>query len=51
MSAPQRDELLAWIKADVEDGNCKILHQCTLFGGVDVPSLDAVLFLLPKFSG
>lgn len=51
MSAPQRDELLAWIKADVEDGDCKILTNVRcLSEGVDVPSLDAVLFLSARNS-
>jgi predicted helicase len=51
MSAPQRDELLAWIKSDVEDGDCKILTNVRcLSEGVDVPSLDAVLFLSARNS-
>lgn len=51
MSAPQRDELLSWIKADVEDGDCKILTNVRcLSEGVDVPSLDAVLFLSARNS-
>jgi predicted helicase len=51
MSAPQRDELLAWIKSDVKDGDCKILTNVRcLSEGVDVPSLDAVLFLSARNS-
>ncbi|MFV8441861.1 DEAD/DEAH box helicase [Flavobacterium sp. LB2P44] len=51
MSAPQRDELLAWIKSDVEDGDCRILTNVRcLSEGVDVPSLDAVLFLSARNS-
>jgi predicted helicase len=47
MSAPQRDELLSWIKQTL-DGDYKNINQRTMLGrrrGVDVPSLDAVLFL------
>ncbi|MFH6957216.1 DEAD/DEAH box helicase [Flavobacterium aquidurense] len=51
MSAPDRDELLAWIKSDIEDGDCRILTNVRcLSEGVDVPSLDAVLFLSARNS-
>jgi predicted helicase len=51
MSAPQRDELLGWLKEDNEENQCKLLTNVRcLSEGVDVPSLDAVLFLSPRNS-
>ncbi|MCR5463184.1 MAG: DEAD/DEAH box helicase family protein [Bacteroidales bacterium] len=51
MSAPTREEKLAWLKAAEEDGECRILTNVRcLSEGVDVPSLDAVLFLSPRNS-
>ena len=52
MSAPTRDEKLAWLKAaSEEDNECRILTNVRcLSEGVDVPSLDAVLFLSPRNS-
>jgi predicted helicase len=51
MSAPERDELLGWLKSDVEEGDCRILTNVRcLSEGVDVPSLDAVLFLSARNS-
>lgn len=51
MSAPQRDELLGWLKQDTEDGECRILTNVRcLSEGVDVPSLDAVMFLSARNS-
>jgi predicted helicase len=51
MSAPERDELLNWIKSDIDDGDCRILTNVRcLSEGVDVPSLDAVLFLSARNS-
>jgi predicted helicase len=51
MSAPERDELLGWLKADTEEGECRILTNVRcLSEGVDVPSLDAVLFLSARNS-
>jgi predicted helicase len=51
MSAPERDELLGWLKSDVEEGECRILTNVRcLSEGVDVPSLDAVLFLSARNS-
>jgi hypothetical protein len=44
MSAPQRDELLAWIKADVEDGDCKNINQRTLFEAKVLTCLLLMLF-------
>lgn len=52
MSAPERDELLSWLKSDNTNTNdCKVLTNVRcLSEGVDVPSLDAVLFLSPRNS-
>ena len=51
MSAPQRDELLSWLKTDGENNECRILSNVRcLSEGVDVPSLDAVLFLSARNS-
>jgi predicted helicase len=51
MSAPQRDELLGWLKADIENNECRILTNVRcLSEGVDVPSLDAVMFLSARNS-
>lgn len=51
MSAPHRDELLGWLKSDVGENECRILTNVKcLSEGVDVPSLDAVLFLSARNS-
>jgi predicted helicase len=51
MSAPERDELLGWLKEDGDENECKILTNVRcLSEGVDVPSLDAVLFLSARNS-
>lgn len=51
MSAPDRDELLGWLKTEGEENECKILTNVRcLSEGVDVPSLDAVLFLSARNS-
>ena len=51
MGASARDERLAWLKADIDDGECRILNNVRcLSEGVDVPSLDAVLFLSARDS-
>lgn len=52
MSATTRDEKLAWLNASPSDGNeCRILTNVRcLSEGVDVPSLDAVLFLSARNS-
>jgi predicted helicase len=51
MSAPTRDELLGWLKADMDDNECRVLTNVRcLSEGVDVPSLDAVLFLSARNS-
>ncbi len=51
MSAPQRDELLGWLKADADNNECRVLTNVRcLSEGVDVPSLDAVMFLAARNS-
>lgn len=51
MTAPERDELLGWLKAPTEGNDCRILTNVRcLSEGVDVPSLDAVLFLSARNS-
>ncbi|MCI5118405.1 MAG: hypothetical protein D3913_10700, partial [Candidatus Electrothrix sp. LOE1_4_5] len=38
MSAPERDELLSWLKAETEEKECRILTNVRcLSEGVDVP--------------
>ncbi len=51
MTAPQRDELLSWLKADTNYNECRVLTNVRcLSEGVDVPSLDAVMFLSARNS-
>lgn len=50
-NALRRGALLDWLKADSPEGTCRILSNARcLSEGVDVPSLDAVLFLNPRNS-
>jgi predicted helicase len=49
MDAAKRDDLISWLKAD--GAGCKVLTNVRcLSEGVDVPSLDAVMFLSTKNS-
>jgi len=51
MNAIQKEEKLAWLKAPAPDDTCRILSNVRcLSEGVDVPALDAVLFLTPRNS-
>ncbi len=51
MSAPARDEMLSWIKGVTEGNECRTLTNVRVLSeGVDVPSLDAVMFLSAKNS-
>ena len=51
MNATKKEERLAWLKADIPDNTCRILSNVRcLSEGVDVPALDAVLFLTPRNS-
>ena len=50
-NAKTRGELLHWLGDDVAQNECKILSNVRcLSEGVDVPSLDAILFLHPRKS-
>ncbi|GGE60433.1 putative helicase [Paenalcaligenes hominis] len=51
MNASQKEEKLNWLKAETPDSTCRILSNVRcLSEGVDVPALDAVLFLTPRNS-
>jgi predicted helicase len=51
MDATQRNELLAWLKDEPESNECRVLTNVRcLSEGVDVPTLDAVLFLSARNS-
>ncbi|BBM56121.1 putative helicase [Leptotrichia trevisanii] len=51
MNALEREDLLSWLKEDGEEQKCRILTNARcLSEGVDVPNLDAVLFLSAKNS-
>ena len=50
-NALERNAELAWLKSPVAQGECRILTNARcLSEGVDVPALDAVLFLNPRNS-
>lgn len=51
MNASQKEEKLNWLKAQPAADTCRILSNVRcLSEGVDVPALDAVLFLTPRNS-
>ena len=51
MNASEKEAKLEWLKATTEDNTCRILSNVRcLSEGVDVPALDAVLFLTPRSS-
>lgn len=51
MNASQKEAKLKWLKAEVPTNTCRILSNVRcLSEGVDVPALDAVLFLTPRNS-
>jgi len=51
MNAGQKEQKLAWLKAPTPENTCRILSNVRcLSEGVDVPALDAVLFLTPRNS-
>lgn len=51
MNATAKEDKLAWLKADAGEQVCRILSNVRcLSEGVDVPALDAVLFLTPRNS-
>jgi predicted helicase len=51
MNASEKEEKLTWLKADAPENTCRILSNVRcLSEGVDVPALDAVIFLTPRNS-
>jgi predicted helicase len=51
MNASQKEEKLQWLKDEAPENTCRILSNVRcLSEGVDVPALDAVLFLTPRNS-
>jgi len=50
-NAFKRDELLGWLKAEPVQSYCHVLSNARcLTEGIDVPSLDAIVFLEPRNS-
>ena len=50
-NALERNTRLDWLRSDVPDGTCRVLTNARcLSEGVDVPALDAVMFLSPRKS-
>ena len=50
-NAERRNDSLNWLKSKTEENTCRILSNVKcLSEGVDVPSLDAIIFLHPKKS-
>ena len=50
-NALQRKKRLEWLKGNQTDGVCRILSNARcLSEGIDVPALDAVLFMSPRNS-
>jgi len=51
MAAPERDQMLSWLKEETSDNECRIITNVRVLSeGVDVPSLDSVLFLSARNS-
>jgi len=51
MNASEKESKLNWLKAEPPENTCRILSNVRcLSEGVDVPALDAVLFLTPRNS-
>lgn len=50
-NATARDEMLNWLKADAGEDTCRILTNAKVLSeGVDVPALDAIMFMHPRKS-
>jgi len=50
-NASAREELLKWLKADAGENTCRILTNAKVLSeGVDVPALDAIMFMHPRKS-
>lgn len=51
MNALEKNKKISWLKGDVPDRTCRILSNARfLTEGVDVPDLDAIMFLKPRKS-
>lgn len=51
MNALQKNEKISWLKSEVPPNTCRILSNARfLTEGVDIPDLDAVMFLKPRKS-
>ena len=51
MNATEKGSKLSWLKAETPENTCRVLSNVRcLSEGVDVPALDAVLFLTPRNS-
>ncbi|MFJ7684338.1 DEAD/DEAH box helicase [Peribacillus butanolivorans] len=51
MNALEKNKKIAWLKNDVPEDTCRILSNARfLTEGVDVPDLDAIMFLKPRKS-
>ncbi|WP_096202375.1 DEAD/DEAH box helicase [Bacillus sp. FJAT-45350] len=51
MNALEKNKKISWLKSDVPEHTCRILSNARfLTEGVDVPDLDAVMFLKPRKS-
>ena len=50
-NAEQRNEKLSWLKEDTDENVCRVLSNVRcLSEGVDVPALDAIMFVHPRKS-
>ena len=50
-NASTREEMLNWLKEDADDNACRILTNARVLSeGVDVPALDAIMFMHPRKS-
>ncbi|MBA4537055.1 DEAD/DEAH box helicase [Bacillus aquiflavi] len=51
MNALEKNRKISWLKEDVPENTCRILSNARfLTEGVDVPDLDAIMFLKPRRS-
>ncbi|WP_391556657.1 type ISP restriction/modification enzyme [Staphylococcus hominis] len=51
MNALQKNAKIDWLKSEVPDNTCRVLSNARfLTEGIDVPDLDAIMFLKPKRS-
>jgi len=51
MNASEKEEKIAWLKEETPELTCRVLSNVRcLSEGVDVPALDAVIFLTPRNS-